>query len=359
MKQTAFSILLVCGLQGSLAAQTDAPPAAPITNGPALAVPPTIVARSANSRIWARITSQTNAAGQVSLVTNKAYTELASGLCVQGPDGSWADAAPLITPDNVLGGASAAGARHRVHFTLDANTAGGAIHLVAADGNIFDSKIYGLSYLDSATGSNVLIAWLQSCQGQLLGQHRVVYLNAFSNLQADLEYVYTLAGLEQNLVLRESPGSPAAYGLNPLTTKLQIYTEFFAPPVPVKTSIQRNGVAEDVLLDFGAAKIGMGQAFSVQAQGQRTAIQQGRVAKHWTELDGNRQFLIEEIPYLAISNALQQLPLHASNGRPGQGAVGRPCVLTAVAAEGGGSHRSARRSHRGGQSRYGGAGLGG
>ena len=39
----------------------------------------------------------------MSLVTNKAYTELASGLCVQGPDGTWTDAVPVIAPDNVLG----------------------------------------------------------------------------------------------------------------------------------------------------------------------------------------------------------------------------------------------------------------
>ena len=178
-----------------------------------------------------------------------------------------------------------------------------------------------------ATGSNVLIASLQSSQGQVLGDHRVVYLNAFSNLQADLEYVYTLAGLEQNLVLRESPGSPAAYGLNPATTKMQIYTEFFSSPAPVKTSIERSNVAEDVLLDFGAAKIGMGQVFSVQAQGRRTAIQKGRVAKHWTQLDGNRQFLIEEIPYGAISNALQKLPLHAANGTPGKDPIPRTASL--------------------------------
>lgn len=327
MKTIGFSLVLVCWLQASLEAQTNSPPASSDTNAPAASVAPTVVARSANSRVWARITSQTNAAGQVSLVTNKAYTELASGLCVQGPDGTWTDAVPVIAPDNVLGGASATGARHRVHFANDSDTAGGAIHFVSPDGNIFDSRVYGLSYRDLATGSNVLIASLQSSQGQVLGDHRVVYLNAFSNLQADLEYVYTLAGLEQNLVLRESPGSPAAYGLNPATTKMQIYTEFFSSPAPVKTSIERSNVAEDVLLDFGAAKIGMGQVFSVQAQGRRTAIQKGRVAKHWTQLDGNRQFLIEEIPYGAISNALQKLPLHAANGTPGKDPIPRTASL--------------------------------
>ena len=127
MKQIGFSLVLGWVLQASLAAQ-PAPPPALNTNAPAVSVAPTIVQRSAHSRIWARITSQTNAAGQVTVVTNKAYTELASGLCYQ-QNGQWLDSVEQI--DIVAGGASATQARHKVHFAGNANTAGGAIHLVA------------------------------------------------------------------------------------------------------------------------------------------------------------------------------------------------------------------------------------
>lgn len=114
-----------------------APPAAPAKGEYA------VVARGANSRIWQRVSYQTNQAGRVRAVTNS-YTELGTGLCVQAADGTWTDAVPVIAPDNVLGGAAGTGARHQVHFALNANAAGrrGAIHLVANDGQVFDGPIF-------------------------------------------------------------------------------------------------------------------------------------------------------------------------------------------------------------------------
>jgi hypothetical protein len=261
MKKAVFSILVICGLQTALDAQTNLPSASTNTNGPAGSVAPTVVARTANSRVWARIGRQTNASGQVSLATNKAYTELATGLCVKGPDGSWTDAAPVLAPDNVLGGASASGTRHRVHFAINANTAGGAIHLVSPDGNVFDSRVYGLSYWDSASGKSVLLAPLQDSQGALASSNRVVYVDAFKGLKADLEYIFTKAGLEQNVILREQPPTPESLGLAAASTRLQALTEFFSPPVPQKRSLVVQGIKEDYLLNFGMMAIGMGKAF--------------------------------------------------------------------------------------------------
>jgi hypothetical protein len=175
------------------------------TNAPAVKVAPTVVARSANSRIWARITSQTNAAGKVSTVTNNAYTELGSGLCFL-KDGEWVDANPTIKI--VEDGASAKETQHKVHFAGNANKAGGAVHLVAPDGKVFDSRVYGLAYWDSVSGKSVLLAPLQDCQGTLVGTNRVIYTNAFKGVNADLEYVLTRAGLEQNVILRGPIPSP-------------------------------------------------------------------------------------------------------------------------------------------------------
>ena len=62
--------------------------------------------------------------------------------------------------------------------------------------------------------------------------------------------------------------------------------------------------------------IGMGRAFSISGQDERRTAELGRVAKHWTRLEG-RDFLIEEVPYRAISNAVRNLPLHASAGPAG------------------------------------------
>jgi hypothetical protein len=127
MKKIGFCLMLGCVLQASLQAQTNSRS----TNAPAARVPTTVIARSASSRVWARITSQTNAAGQISFVTNKAYTELGSGLCYQ-QNGRWVDSVAEIAI--VADGASATQTAHKVHFAGNANTAGGAVRLVSPDG---------------------------------------------------------------------------------------------------------------------------------------------------------------------------------------------------------------------------------
>ena len=63
--------------------------------------------------------------------------------------------------------------------------------MVASDGKVFDSRVYGLAYWDSVSGSNVLLAPLQDCQGVIVGKNRVIYTNAFQGLNADLEYICT------------------------------------------------------------------------------------------------------------------------------------------------------------------------
>ena len=80
------------------------------------------------------------------------------------------------------------------HFAGNANTAGGAVRLVAPDGKVFDSRVYGLSYWDSASGNSVLLAPLQDCGGTLVGSNRVVYTDAFKGLKADIAYSFTKAG---------------------------------------------------------------------------------------------------------------------------------------------------------------------
>ena len=231
-------------LQASLYAQMNSQPAAPNTNGPAANVAATVIARSPSSRIWARITRQTNGAGQVSVVTNRAYTELGSGLCYE-KDGQLVDSVEEIDIDNVAGGASATQARHKVHFAPNANTAGGAVHLVAPDGKVFDSRVYGLAYWDTAGTNTVLLAPLQDCQGTLVGSNRVVYAKPFMAIKADIEYIFTKAGLEQNIILREQLPPPGSLGLAAASTRLEVLTEFFSPPAPQKRSRVSEGIEDD------------------------------------------------------------------------------------------------------------------
>jgi hypothetical protein len=164
----------------------------------------------------------------------------------------------------VADGAAGTQTRYTVHFMGNANTAGGAVRVTTSDNKTFTSRVYGLAYWDSSSGASVLIGSLQDSQGQLVGNNRIVYPNAFTGCDASIEYIYTKAGLEQNVILESQLPAPASLGLNNDSSRVQVLTEFFAPPIPQKTTVQIKGVPDDALLDFGDTKIGIGQAFLTQ-----------------------------------------------------------------------------------------------
>jgi len=121
-----LSVWLAVAIVGGLCDAQPLPPPLPANaNASALAVPATIVGRSANERVWARISSVTNDQGVVSTVQSPAYHELASGICkFSTQSNAWIDADPTI--DIVAGGASATGTQHSVTFAADAAAAGGS-----------------------------------------------------------------------------------------------------------------------------------------------------------------------------------------------------------------------------------------
>jgi hypothetical protein len=193
MNKIYFPILLGCALPASLLAQSGPPPVPQNTNSPVALAPATIFQRSANERVWVRIANVTNFDGSVSLVTNRAYVELATGIGKFSSDSNaWVDADPTI--NIVANGAAATGTRHSVTFAGNAAAAGGAVTLTTPDAKTFVSSVYGLDYYDSAMGSNVMLGTLQNCQGVVVGDHEVIYSNAFSgSVTADLEYFNKLS----------------------------------------------------------------------------------------------------------------------------------------------------------------------
>jgi hypothetical protein len=173
MKNLTFSLLVGCLAQICLEAQPLPQPPPQNTNGPAALAPATIVKRSANERVWARISTVTNADGSTAKVQTPAYTELATGLCrFSMESNAWVDADASIEIN--ANGAAATGTRHSVAFSGDSAAAGWAVHLTDEDGKTFVASVYALSYLDIATGSNVLLGSLQSSQGMVIGDREVV-----------------------------------------------------------------------------------------------------------------------------------------------------------------------------------------
>ena len=297
MKISNIVIVLLAGGSIGLRAQTPTT-AASQGNVPA----PTdyqIVQQDGNSRVWQREIYEQGPNGQI-IARPHQFTELATGLnhLVNG------QFIPSTEEIDILsdGTAAATNGQHQVFWPADILE--GEIQLVTADGKLIKSQPVGLGYDD---GSNtVLIAVLTNSIGQLVGSNQVIYTNAFAGLNADLIYSYTRSGLEQDVVLREQPPTPASLGLNPDTTRLQMLTEFFNPPQPAEatsTLPEQAGLAlTDDTLDFGAMQMIPGKAFMLGDDSPSA-----RVGKSWVTLQG-RQFLVEAVPVAALAEQLDALP---------------------------------------------------
>ena len=261
----------------------------------------TITSYGGNRRVWKKLTPQsTNQLGQISYRTN-AYTELVTGM-YHAVGTNWVASSEniRITPD----GGVATNAPHRVGFTPNINTSN-AVEIITPDGKELKTHILGLVYFDAATGSNVLLAQLQSSVGQVVRSNQVVYTNAFAGVHADVRYTHRRSGFEQDIVIREQLPSPAAYGLSPATTRLQVWTEFISPPAP---QIKQVANGADATLDFGTMQMGRGKAFVMGNESNSVPVN-----KHWVTIQG-RTFLIEEIQLSGVATKLQKLPTPGNNG---------------------------------------------
>jgi hypothetical protein len=312
--------LVLCGVIPSLLpAQAVIPGvvAAPDTNS---MVSPdyAVVARAADSRQWAKIVASTDSAGEATFQTNISYTEVGANLCVRDALGRWSDASSALA--SVADGASSVNSPMAAHFAGNANAAGGTVRFRAADGKVFVCKVYGITFYSPELNTNILVASLQDCQGQLVGSNHIYYPNAFNGLNADLWFSYSPSGIDQDIVIHENPPSPSAYGLNPQTVRMQIFTEWFSPPEPRKITAEDDGIINDAWLDFGNLLMRPGAALFTQGQGDGAPVEAGPIYKHWGKIEGGngRDWLVEEIRYTLISNILQTLPLHASAEKPGR-----------------------------------------
>ncbi len=195
-----------------------------------------IVERGPHHRIIATMTWTTNRSGRVFARTNS-YTELATGMH-HLVDGKWQESSDEIAI--VPGGATATNASHRVFLSADA-AASDAVRLTMPNGQTLSSHVVGVSYLDTASGSNAMIAELHGSVGQVLPSGKVLYTNAIQgDFIGDILCRFSKAGMEESIIIRTKPiASPADYGLNSSTTMLQVWTEFVNPPVRHSPSCSR------------------------------------------------------------------------------------------------------------------------
>lgn len=303
MKKTLILLAWPCLTLAALAQTT------PGSTTGAQATPWQIVRRDGNSQVWQRTTYETGPNGQQIPHLHK-YTELATGLN-HLVSGQWVASKEEIDiqPD---GSAAAINGQHQVYFPSDIYQ--GEIEVVTPDGQKIFSRPLGISYDDGA--NTVLIAQLKDSVGQLVSSNQIVYPDAFKGFKADLLYTYRKGGFEQDVVFRQQPPAPAAYGLSVPSTRLQLLTEFFNPPAPaqVSSAVSPSDGLSDTTLRFGTLSMVRGKAFVVgdAAPTNQTDFQaEIPVYKSWQQLQG-RTFLVEQLPYWRIATPLQSLPLPAS-----------------------------------------------
>lgn len=273
-----------------------------------------IIERGPNYRIVQRTTFDTLDGGKV-VPHSDTYTELATGMHYQAPNGQWLQSDARIEPTpGRTGGAEASHGQHKIHFPYDIYQ--GVIETVTPDGQRLKSRPVSIWYSDGT--NSALIAVLTNSVGQLTRPNEVVYPNAFDGAQASIRYRYTKAGFEQDVVIQGQLPDPAALGLDPDNTRLGILTTFFDtknPEAAPGRADKASGLSDSTLI-FGSMKMVQGRAFSIGNTEQSTGATNTAarfdsdgtpVYKRWFQSDKQR-FLIEEVPYRKVAAQLGQLP---------------------------------------------------
>lgn len=236
-------------------------------------------------------------------LTNR-YTEVATGLHFLDARGEWQDT--VASFEAVPNGWVAARGPHQVALSTDISVPG-SVTVVTSDGVTLRNTPTLLAYVDRTTGQEVRLADLQSSRGELIAPGTVLYANAFDSVSADVRAVYTPAGFECDVIVRAALPSPAEFGLNPDTTDLAVFTEFFeTQPTDVKQfeiPLSERESSADTLLGFGSMRMDRGKAFVLPGDAGR----QLRVRKSWEQREG-RSFLLERTDWRELEPWIRELP---------------------------------------------------
>jgi hypothetical protein len=278
---------------------------------PAAAVPPPTPyqagERGPHHTVWQRTVFEQRPDGEIASRVQQ-YTELASGLNFL-ENGRYTPSQELIEP--APGGAVAQRGQYQVSFAENINTEGAITH--QAEGKRLRSNPVALAYYDQATGREVVLAAIKDSQGELVSANQVLYPDAFDNIMADIRYTYSSAFFEQEVILRSQLPAPEAFGMNPASTELEVYTEFVgsedarvAPAAPEAQS--GSGLEPDELISWGVTTLGRGHAFDLE---DATPVP---VSKAYVTVEG-RHFLVEKVLVKSIRAHLAKLPEQAGLNR--------------------------------------------
>ena len=268
-----------------------------------------VVDRGGHHRAVRWTTRTVDAAGVTETLTNS-YTEVASGLHFVDEKGVWQESVAEFVPTR--DGFLAARGPHQVALSRNLHSEG-AVTVVTPEGQTLRSTPTLLAYVDRVTGESVRLADLHPTKGQLIAPNVVLYPDAFDSVAADVRAVYTIGAFEFDVVLRRQLPDPAKFGMDPATTDLAVYTEFFDTRPTAKHAQEHPGKdgdkRADVRLDFGSMVMARGKSFSLDAGVD--SDEAADVRKEWGPIEG-RDFLIERTAYLDLQPLLKALPRAAA-----------------------------------------------
>lgn len=268
-----------------------------------------VVDRGGHHRAVRWTTKTVDAAGVTETHTNS-YTEVASGLHFVDEKGAWQESVAEFVPTR--DGFLAARGPHQVALSRDLDVAG-AVTVVTPEGQTLRSTPTLLAYVDRITGESVRLADLHPTKGQMVAPNVVLYPDAFDSVAADVRAVYTIGAFEFDVVLRRQLPDPAKFGMDPATTDLAVYTEFFDTRPTAKHAQEHTGKGDeklaDVRLDFGSMVMARGKSFALDPASETGASSEEAVGvrKEWEPTEG-RDFLIERTAYLDLRPLLKALP---------------------------------------------------
>ena len=281
---------------------------------------PAVVERGPHHAVT-QITKQIQwADGRVEWWTNR-YTELANGMNVIDANGQYQPAEALFELFN--NGVIARKTAHQV-LLAPSPVAEVPVDLLMPDGLRLSSRVIGINLYDSASGQSTLIGETRDCAGKLVALDTVVFAGAFEGVDADLVYHLTRGGLSQEIILRENlrKHAPDLYQFDPASTRLEVVTEFFAPPKPEVTETVLVAEADpqiraakyepdfsDQLLAWPTMLIGPGRAFAEDESADTPSVLPPplMVGKRLETIAG-RTLLFEAVSFGELQPLLDKLP---------------------------------------------------